>query len=80
MGDDKRRRRSLNESVGMAHGYEGLFLVPPIASDVPAARLAGASVEELVEQFEVELTAARRRASLRLVDRERPSSTARTAA
>ena len=57
----------------MATGYEGLFLAWPPASDAPAARLEDASVEELVQQWEVELKAVRRRARLRLVEDGSPS-------
>lgn len=62
--------------MGMATGYEGLFLARLPASDVPAARLADVSVEDLVQEWEVELEAVRRRARLRLVEDGPPSSIA----
>ena len=56
--------------MGMTTGYEGLFLAWAPASDVPAARFEDASVDELVQEWEVELEAVRRREKLRLVREE----------
>jgi hypothetical protein len=59
--------------MGMLTGYEALVPPWPPAPEVPAAWIEDVSIEELVEAWDVELEARRRRARLHAVRSDSPS-------
>ena len=67
MGDDRCRRRALNESVGSLSQPAALFLVWAPEAGMPNSQQPDLAVSELVKEWESEFEALARRARLRVV-------------